>query len=125
MPGTNVPGQRVRGALGREGHGSAYKGHKGIGLVCRVGVCYQGHRQGCGGPGEGRKDAGYKSSLPKGYKCTRRYKVPFPTGIFVPVKKTFLSLHLKIKFEKLTHFLPFQAFPASLSQIGQKKSYCH
>ncbi len=39
MPGTNVPGQRVRGDLGREGHGSGYKGHIGIGMVCRVGVC--------------------------------------------------------------------------------------
>jgi hypothetical protein len=39
MPGTNVPGQRVRGGLGREGHGSGYKGHIGIGMVCRVGVC--------------------------------------------------------------------------------------
>ncbi len=41
MPGTNVPGQRVRGGLGRdrEGHGSGYMGHIGIGMVCRVGVC--------------------------------------------------------------------------------------
>ncbi len=39
MPGTNVPGQRVRGGLGREGHGSGYKGHISIGMVCRVGVC--------------------------------------------------------------------------------------
>ncbi len=39
MPGTNVPGQKVRGGLGRECHGSGYKGHIGIGMVCRVVVC--------------------------------------------------------------------------------------
>ena len=42
MPGTNVPGQKVRGGLGREGHGSGYSGYKGyigIGMVCRVVVC--------------------------------------------------------------------------------------
>ncbi len=33
MPGTNVPGQRGRGGLWREGHGSRYKGHIGLYMV--------------------------------------------------------------------------------------------
>jgi hypothetical protein len=60
--------------------------------------------------------------FPTGTNVLVGTNVSFPIGILVPVKKLF---NLWLKFERLTYFFTFQAFPASSSRIGQKKSYCH
>jgi hypothetical protein len=51
------------------------------------------------------KVQGTNVPFPMGTNVPAGTNVPFPTGTFVPLKTFFLSLTLKIKFEKLTYFL--------------------